>query len=170
MKYLYKFIGVYIAYLFQMLLIQNIKIHNCSPDIILPVLVIYSVSAPLSFSVVAGGIIGVISDALSASVFGINTLVYMYFALLVNLFTDSKTENSPLLMGFISFSTISATQIIISVVKSIMVAPIPLHYLITKILVKGVFGGIITLLIVLISQWVKKRRTDKTRNEKEEME
>ncbi|MBQ8391316.1 MAG: rod shape-determining protein MreD [Clostridia bacterium] len=143
-----KFIWVYAAYLVQTLVLSEIKIFGCSPDIISVVLVILAVSEGYMLSAAIGSFAGVLIDTLSGKLFGMNTLILMYYALSVSLLTDKKSENSPIIVSFIYFVSIAAKESLLAVIKMLLGYSLPIGHLFTNILVKGVFGGICILIIV----------------------
>ena len=143
-----KFIWVYAAYLVQTLILNEIKIFGCSPDIISVALVICAVSEEYMLSAAIGSFAGVLTDTLSGKLFGINTLILMYFALCVSLLTDKKSENSPIIVSFIYFVSIAAKETLLAAVKMLLGYSVPIGHLCADILVKGIFGGIFILAFV----------------------
>ena len=148
MKHFKKFIWVYLAYLVQMLILNEIKILGCSPDIISVALVIYCVSHDYPLSAALGGFAGLLTDTLSGKLFGMNTLILMYFALLVSLLTDKKSENSPIIVGCIYFISIGAKELVLTILKTMLGYHTPIGHLFADIFVKGIFGCICILAIV----------------------
>ncbi len=156
-KLLKKFIWVYAAYLVQTLILNEIKIFGCSPDIISVALVIFAVSDGYMLSAALGSFAGVLMDALSGKLFGISTLIFMYFALSVSLLTDKKSENSPVIVSFIYFVSISAKEILLAIIKVMLGYSMPIGHLCADILVKGIFGGICVLIFVW---WTYRKEID----------
>lgn len=99
-------------------------------------------------SAAIGSFAGVLIDTLSGKLFGMNTLILMYYALSVSLLTDKKSENSPIIVSFIYFVSIAAKESLLAVIKMLLGYSLPIGHLFTNILVKGVFGGICILIIV----------------------
>ena len=155
-KHLKKFIWVYAAYLMQTLILNEIKIFGCSPDIISVALVICAVSEGYMLSAAIGGFAGLLTDTLSGKLFGINTLILMYFALAVSLLTDKKSENSPVIVSFIYFVSIAAKEALLAVIKMLLGFSLPIGHLCADILVKGIFGVIFILAFVW---WTYREKT-----------
>lgn len=99
-------------------------------------------------SAAIGSFAGVLIDTLSGKLFGMNTLILMYFALSVSLLTDKKSENSPIIVSIICFVSIAAKESLLAVIKMLLGYSLPIGHLFANILVKGVFGGICVLIIV----------------------
>ncbi len=153
-----KMLGIYIVFLLQSLIFENIKIFSCSPDILLAVVIVCAVSVDFVQAAVLGGFAGLLADVIYARVFGINLLVYMYLGLLVSLAVDKKNDNSPLIMGWICFVCIALLQIVMALLKSMFGYPSSLGILGTSILVKGLFGAVFAFLSVIVRQHIIKRR------------
>ncbi len=168
MRIFYKFIGIYVAFLLQSLLFENIKIFSCSPDIMLTLLIIFSVSLNFVSATFLGAFAGVLIDVMYEKVFGINLLIYMFLALLVSLATDRKNENSPLIMSWISFVSIAALEIAAAILKSVIAVPLNIGVLCANIFVKGIFAAVFALASVILVQNIKKKKTDKNQNSEEE--
>lgn len=162
-KHFKKFLWVYVAYLVQMLILNDIKIFGCSPDIISVVLVIYSVSHDYLLPVALGGFAGLITDVMSGKLFGMNTLILMYFALSVSLLTDKKSGNSPVIVGWIYFVSIAVKEIVLAVLKGFLGYGVPFGQICADIFVTGIFGSICTLAFVL---WTN-RKTSYDKDTKE---
>ncbi len=99
-------------------------------------------------SAALGSFAGVLIDTLSGKLFGISTLILMYFALSVSLLTDKKSENSPVIVSFIYFISIAAKEILLAAFKILLGYSLPIGHLCADILVKGIFGGICVLIFV----------------------
>lgn len=147
-KQLKKFIWVYAAYLVQTLVLNEIKIFGCSPDIVSVVLVILAVSEGYMLSAAIGSFAGLLTDTLSGKLFGMNTLILMYFALSVSLLTDKKSQNSPVIVSFIYLVSIAAKETLLAVIKMLVGYSVPIGHLCADIFVKGIFGGIFILAFV----------------------
>ena len=167
MKYLFNFVGVYLAFLVQSLIIEKIKIFSCSPDILLATVVICAVSLGGFKAAAIGGFAGLVTDVFYGQVFGVNLLAYMYFALAVGLIVDKHTDNSPLLMGWVCFVSLTAYEIIISVLKALVGYSVSIGSVGSAVFVKGVFGALFAFFTVLVCQHVKKRRKNQIANEEE---
>jgi rod shape-determining protein MreD len=161
-NYIKKFLGVYAAFLIQTILIERIGAFSCPPDILLTVLIICSVGLTPMRAFALGAFAGIITDAMSSRVFGINILIYMYLALFVSLSTGERTDNSPLLMSWVAFISIAALELIAGVIKAALGSFPGAGYVVSSIFVKGIFSAVFTLLFVLLCQKKKQR---KTRNE-----
>lgn len=167
MKYLWKVIGIYLAFLAQSLLFENINILSVSPDILLAVLIMCSVSLDFAPASVMGAFAGVLMDVMYGSVFGVKTLAYMYLALLVSIAVDKKNDNSPLIMSWICFISITIMEITLALLKAILGGGFSIKYLVSGIFVKGVFAALFALLYTLVHQYLKKRKADKNISQEE---
>lgn len=153
-----KMLGIYIVFLLQSLIFENIKIFSCSPDILLAVVIVCAVSTDYVQAAIMGGFAGLLADVIYARVFGINLLVYMYLGVLVSLAVDKKNDNSPLIMSWICFVCITLMEIVMALLKSMFGYPSSLGVLMTNILVKGLFGGVFAFLYVILREKMIKRR------------
>ncbi len=158
MKYFLKILGIYLAFLVQSIFFENIKILSCSPDILIVAIIMCSVSAGNLHAAFLGGGAGLLMDVLFGDVFGINTLIYMYLAFFVSVLVDEKTDNSPLLMAWVTFSSITVMEIVLTVFKSFFSYNVSMGFLGANVLVKGIFGAVFALLFVLIGQRIKKSK------------
>ena len=149
--------------------VENLKIFSCSPDIVLTLVIIFSVSLDSVPAAAIGAFAGALSDIMYENVFGINLLVYMFFALLVSMAVDRKNENSPLIMSWISFVCVSALEIVLAALRSVLISPQKISVLCANVFVKGIFAALFSLLFVLFVLY-KKRKKDKTLSVEEAVE
>lgn len=174
MKYLWKFSGVYLAFLIQSLFLENIKIFSCSPDILTASVIICAVASGFKSAALLGAFAGLLIDVMYGKVFGINILVYMYLALLVSMAADEKNSNSPLIMGWVCFVSIAAMELVLAVLKSVLGEAVSIGNVCAGIFVKGIFAGVFALVLVLLVQHIKKTKkrenTLDTSSEKEAAE
>lgn len=168
-KYLWKIIGIYLAFLVQSLVFENINILSSSPDILLTVLIICSVSLDFPAASILGAFAGILMDVMYGSIFGVETLTYMYLALLVSIAVDKKNDNSPLIMSWICFISITVMEIAMTILKAMLGSHQSIAYLASGILVKGVFAALFALLYTLICQYIKKRKAGDQNSVKEEL-
>ncbi len=162
MKYLLKILGIYLAFLIQSIIFEDIKIFSCSPDILIVAIIICSVSAGNLHAAFLGGFAGLLTDVFFGDIFGLNTLIYMYLAFFVSLAVDAKTDNSPLLMAWVTFATITLMEIILTVLKSLFGYSVSMSFLGANVFVKGVFGALLALLFVALKQYIIKKRKEQT--------
>ena len=167
-KTFWKFIGIYVAFLLQSLLFENLKIFSCSPDLVITLIIIFSVSLDFVPAAVLGAFAGLLIDVMYEQVFGLNLLIYMFFALLISLAADKKNENSPLIMSWISLLGVCALEIVLSLLSVVIANPYGLSTLCANIFVKGVFASVFTLFFVLVTQDMKKRKKVEKQNSEEE--
>ena len=163
-KNLSKFLGIYVAFLLQSLLFENLKMFSCSPDIMLALVIVFSVSLDFVPAAVLGAFAGLLVDVMYASVFGINLLAYMFLALLVSLATDRKIANSPLIMSWVSFVSVAAMEIVSTALKYVIVEPQKMSLLFANIFVKGLLAAIFALSFVLAVQYIEKRKQNKNKS------
>lgn len=167
-KYALKILGIYLAFLAQSLVFENIKILSCSPDILVVAIIMCSVSAGTLQAALLGLVAGLFADALYGSVFGINILVYMYLAIAVSVSVQESVDNSPLIMSWVTFASVTVLEIILTLFKSMFGFSVSVGFLGANILVKGGFGALFTLLFVLIYHSIKKSGTKSADSGKEE--
>ena len=159
-KNLPKFLWIYIAFLLQSIFLENLKIFSCSPDLVLALLVIFSIALDFIPAMLLGAFAGLLIDVMYESVFGINLLVYMFFALLISIAVDRKNSNSPLIMSWISFVCVAALEIVLAALRSVIIAPEKISMLCANIFVKGVFAAVFALSFVLIKEYIARRKKD----------
>jgi len=167
-KYLWRAVGIYAAFLAQSLIFENINIFPCPPDMLLTVLVIISVSVEFPAASALGAFAGILTDVMYGNVFGVKTLLYMYLALAVSIAVDKKNCNSPLIMSWICFVSIAAKEIVLAGLKAVFGYAVSISYLTASVFVKGIFGAIVTLGIVLLQQHIRNRRLNSANYIKEE--
>ncbi len=169
MKYLWKVLGIYLAFLAQSIIFEDIKILSCSPDILVVAIIMCSVSAGVLPAALIGGFAGLVADALYGNIFGINILIYMYLAIGVSLAVNDNTDNSPLLMSWVTFSAVAIMEIVLTVFKTLFGYPVTIGFLGANILVKGVFGAIFALAFVVLHQRIKNAKAKVTDSVKEDI-
>ena len=167
MKYLYKISGVYLAFLVQSLIVEKIKIFSCPPDVLLAAVVICAVSLSAYKAAALGAFAGLLTDVFYGHIFGVNLITYMYFALVVAIVVDERTDNSPLLMGWVCFVSLAAFEIVVAVLKTFIGYSVSASSITSAIFIKGFWGALMTFVLVLIKQQIIKRRK-KTEDSKEE--
>ena len=112
MKYVWKALGIYVAFLLQSLIFENLRIFSCSPDVLAAVVIIVAVSEDFVPASILGGFAGLLYDVMYGEVFGISILLYTYLALLVGIAADRRNSNSPLIMSWVSFVSIASLEIV----------------------------------------------------------
>ena len=155
MKLFLKMLGVYLAFLGQSIIFENIKILSCSPDILIVAIIICAVSSDMLKAALIGGFAGLLTDVMCANIFGLNTLIYMYLAIIVSCIVSDRIQNSPLLMGWTVFSGIVIYEVLLTLLKTMFGYSVSVAFLGANILVKGLFGAIFALLFVIVSQKIK---------------
>ena len=161
MKVFFKFLGVYIAFLAQCLVFEKLNILSTTPDILVVSIVITSVSASMLQSMWIGFFAGILADSLYGQAFGVNILIYMALSILVNIAVKDNTQNSPLLMSWVTFVSVSALEILLILLKSLFGFSVSIEFLGANILVKGVLGAVFTLFFVAVHQHFKKKKSKK---------
>ena len=172
MKYVWKALGIYVAFLLQSLIFENLRIFSCSPDILAAVVIIVAVSEDFVSASILGGFAGLLYDVMYGEVFGISILLYTYLALLVGIAVDRRNSNSPLIMSWVSFVSIASLEIVIALFKTAMGNNPAFGQLCANILVNGLFGALFALCFVLVVQYIKRKKveTSETTQEKEAAE
>ena len=165
MKYVWKTLGIYLAFLIQSLLFENLNIFSCSPDILMTVVIIVAVAESFVPASVLGGFAGLLNDVMYGEVFGTGILFYLCLSLAVSLAADSKNINSPLIMSWICFISVAATEIVLSVLRTAMGRAIEIGHICAEIFVKGIFAAVFALVFVLASEFLKKRKKNKPASE-----
>ncbi len=161
MRHFLKIIGIYLAFIAQSLIFENIKILSCSPDVLIVAIIMCSVSLNTVPAALIGGFAGLLSDALFGKIFGLNILLYMYLAIFVSMAVSEKTENSPLLMSWVTFASVTVMEVVLMLFKTMFGYSVSMGFLGTNILIKGVFGAVFTLLFVWLQQKIIKHRAEK---------
>jgi len=164
-KYVWKTLGIYLAFLIQSLIFENLKIFSCSPDLLIAVIIIMAVSEDFVPASVLGAFAGLLIDVMYGQAFGINILLYMYLALIVSIASDSKSANSPLIMSWVCFVCVAALEIVLAALRSVIIAPEKISVLCANIFVKGIFAAVFTLLFVLIKEYIIKRKKKDSQKE-----
>ena len=173
MKYVWKALGIYVAFLLQSLIFENLRMFSCSPDVLAAVVIIVAVSEDFVPASILGGFAGLLYDVMYGEVFGISILLYTYLALLVGIAADRRNSNSPLIMGWVCFVSIASLEIVIALFKGGMGSTPAFGQLCANILVKGLFAALFALCFVLVVQYIKKKQTriiSETSQEKEAAE
>ena len=158
MKYVWKALGIYLAFLLQSLIFENLRMFSCSPDILVAVVVIAAVSENFAPASILGGFAGLLYDVMYGEVFGISILLYTYLALLVSLAADRSNSNSPLIMSWVCFVSIASMEIVVALLKTAMGNTPAFGQLCANILVKGLFGALFALCFVLVVQYIKRKK------------
>ena len=165
MKNLSKFLWIYVAFLLQSIFLENLKIFSCSPDLVLALIVIFSVALDFIPALFLGAFAGLLIDVMYESVFGINLLVYMFFALLISIAVERKNGNSPLIMSWVSFVCVAALELVLAALRSVIIAPEKISVLCANIFVKGIFAAVFALLFVLVKEYIAKRKKKSSQKE-----
>ena len=161
MNYIRKYIGVYVAFLIQTLIFEKISIFSCPPDVLLTVLIITTVGISPVKATFLGAFAGLVTDVMSGRILGINVLIYMYLALFVSLTAGERTNNSPLLMSWVSFISIATLEIALGVIKGMLGYFPGVGFILSSIFVKGIFAAVFTLLSILLCLNMKKKKAQK---------
>ena len=164
MKYLYQFAGIYGAFLLQSLFFEKLKIFSCSPDFTITVLIICSVYMDFVPSALLGAFAGLLTDVMYGTVFGVNLLKYMYVGIAVSILADKRHFNSPLIMSWICFISVSAAEIAMAVMKVLVGAPLSFGNLFANIFVRGIFAAVFAMVFILLT--ICRRRKTKAKVEK----
>ena len=172
MKYVWKALGIYLAFLLQSLIFENLRMFSCSPDVLVTVVIIVAVSEDFVPASILGGFAGLLYDVMYGEVFGISILLYTYLALLVSLAADRRNSNSPLIMSWVCFVSIASLEIVIALFNTAMGNTPAFGQLCANILVKGLFGALFALCFVLVVQYIKRKKviTPEATQEKEAVE
>ena len=160
MKYVWKALGIYLAFLFQSLIFEKLEIFSCSPDLLITVVIIVAVSESFMPAAMLGAFAGLLNDVMYGEVFGINILLYMYIALLVSLAADKRIFNSPLIMSWVCFISIAILEIVIVIMETAMGKNIAFGLICAGIFVKGIFAALFAMLYVLIVLSLQKKKKD----------
>lgn len=145
-----KFLGIYIAFLIQSIILSNVRIISITPDLLSVVIVLTAVYCSCTEACFLGAFGGIVSDVICGRVLGINTLIYMYLAFLTAFFIDKKHTNSPVIMGWVIFVCITFFQIIKSFLYYFAGYVLSVGYIGKSILVNGVLALIFTVVCVYL--------------------
>jgi len=161
MRIVQKTLGIYIAFLLQSLLFENLNIFSCSPDLLLTAVIIMAVTEEFISATFIGAFAGLLVDVIYGKVFGINILLFMYIALFVSMAVDKKNSNSPLIMSWVCFVSVAAVEIVRAIFRGTMGKTISLGLICSNIFVKGLFAAVFALLFTLLVQFGKKSKAEK---------
>ncbi len=112
------FVGgsIVVFYLIQTVIADKIAIFGVAPDLILTVIICYSVLAGREKGIIAALFTGIIVDLLSVGMFGVNLLTYTYVALIAAIFGNNFFGKNSLTTAFITFVLSIMTGIIGAVI------------------------------------------------------
>ena len=159
MKKALKYIIIYGIFLAQSIIFEDMKIFSCTPDFLTAALVLAVFYTGHKEAACLGAFAGLVKDAVCGSLFGVNLILYMYFALAVSLIFKKNSINSPVIMAFNSFVSVFAFKSLIFVLAKLAGSVIPFKTAILKVFVNSVFASLIAFLFVFLVQAAKKRRT-----------
>lgn len=145
-----KFIGIYIAFLIQSIILSNVRIVSITPDLLSIAIVLTAVYCSCAEACFIGAFGGILIDVICGRVFGVNTLIYMYLALITAFFVDKKHTNSPIIMGWVIFVCITFFQMIKSLLYYFAGHVISIGHLGKSILVNGVIALVFTVICVFV--------------------
>ncbi len=145
-----RFLGIYIAFLIQSIILSNARIISITPDLLSIVIVLTAVYCSCTEACFIGAFGGILNDVICGRVLGVNTLIYMYLALLTAFFVDKKHANSPVIMGWVIFVCITFFQIIKSVLYYFAGNVLSVGHIGKSILVNGVLALLVTVICVFI--------------------
>ncbi len=103
MKYVYKFLALFLALVLQYTAIVKINIFGVSPDLVIVVLIVIAIISTPVEGATLGFLIGAVSDILFGRVFGINTLLCMYTAVGVRALIEAVYGNSAGVFSLFAF-------------------------------------------------------------------
>lgn len=158
MKKIWKYIAVYAAFLAQSIIFEDIKIFSCTPDILTAAVILAVFYTGHAEAACMGAFAGLIKDAVCGSLFGVNLLLYMYFALAVSLIFNKSSINSPVIMGLNSFGAVFAFKSMIFVFAMLTGRAIPIKMMLLNVFVNSVFASLVAFLFVFLLQTAKRRR------------
>ena len=146
---LLKFIGIYLAFLAQSLIFENINIAAASPDIVITAVILAALFYSIPTAAALGAFIGLVTDAVCGRLFGVYTLIYMYLAISVGAIADKRINNSPLIMAWICFLYTALYEILKYLILILLGIEQSISMLGADIVVKGIFSAVFALLFVL---------------------
>ncbi len=155
-----KFLGIYIAFLIQSIILSNVRIISITPDLLSITIVLTAVYCSCTEACFIGAFGGILNDVICGRVLGVNTLIYMYLALITTFFVDKKHTNSPIIMGWIIFVCITFFQIVKSLLYYFAGYVLSVGHIGKSILVNGVFALIFTVVCVFLIEKKAAKRKD----------
>lgn len=156
-----KFAGIYIAFLIQSIILSNMRIISVTPDLLSVAIVLTAVYCSCTEACVIGAFGGILTDVLCGRILGVNTLIYMYIALLVAFLVDKRHTNSPVIMGWIIFVCIAFFQIIKSLLYYFTGNLLSVGHIGKAILVNGVLALVFAVVAVAVIDSVKRKSAAK---------
>lgn len=152
-----KFLGIYVAFLIQSVILSNMRIISITPDLLSIAIVLTAVYCSCAEACFIGAFGGILTDVLCGRILGVNTLIYMYIALLTALLVDKKHTNSPVIMGWVIFVCITFFQVIKSFLYYFTGNLLSFGHIGKSILVNGVLAIVFTVGVVAVIDSAKRK-------------
>lgn len=161
MKYVKKAAIVYLIFLLQSLIFENINIFSVALNIVPAVLVIISVYSNPTESVLLGAFMGLLTDVVCSRVFGVHIIFYMILSGLISVFINKNINNSPLIMGGACFAFSSAYIVVYSLMPIIFSYSVNIGSIALGVVINGITAFIIGLAFTYFIMWRSKRKEEK---------
>ncbi|MDO4563118.1 MAG: hypothetical protein Q4C12_04720 [Clostridia bacterium] len=109
-----------LAILLQTTLLGRISVFGTSLNIVFPLMLSMAVSAEITSAIYLGFLCGLAIDALTAGIFGIHSLIYMYFAVAVCFISSTLYDKGMFLRSLLSALVIFISEFLLGVWTSLI--------------------------------------------------
>ena len=150
--------AIYIVFLLQSTIFENIKILSVTPNILLPAVIVVAVFNRDTQSALLGAFAGLLTDVVCSRVFGVHTVLYMLVAAGVANFVSKSIYNSPIIMGVTCFEFSAAYILVNSVIPTVFGYSINFGNVATDILINSILSFICAFAFTFILNWFYKRK------------
>ena len=157
-KVLKSAVAIYIVFLLQSIIFENIKILSVTPNILLAAVIIAAIFNSDTHSALLGAFAGLLTDVVCSRVFGIHIILYMLVAAVVSHFVNKGIYNSPLIMGVNSFEFSAIYILIYSVMPTVFGYSINIGNVATDILINAILSFICAFVFTYILNWLSRRK------------
>ena len=133
---------IYIIFLLQSIILENIRILSVTPQLLFVAVIIASVYHSDTQAALLGAFAGFLTDAVCSRAFGMHIILYMLLAAAVSHFVSKSVYNSPLFMGAVCLEFSTLYIVVASVMPTIFGYSINIGRIATDILICGIIAFI----------------------------
>ncbi len=160
----YRYLGVYAAFLLQTLIVEKFHIMSATPNLFLAAVMLSAAFSGPWEAAIRGGLAGAFSDALLKPFFGGDTLLFMYAAIAASVFIPKRSTNSPLIMGWYGFVCMAFFYVLGAAARICARAQWSAARTGANILVSGILSAVLFFAVTLIL-YLKSRGAEHTEGE-----
>ena len=157
-KQLKSFAAIYIIFLLQSIIFENIKILSVTPNLLLAAVIIAAVFLNDTQAALLGAFAGLLTDVVCSRVFGVHIILYMLLAAAVSHFVNKGVYNSPIFMGLCSFEFSAAYIVVESVLPTIFGYSVNLGRIAADILICGIISFVAAFVFTYILNKAEARK------------